>query len=185
MGVLRRWPHSVSCEYEGVSKSFRTGRMERELQMVQLFVTMCSCIAILWVRLVSFGAITLSAVSQPVFTVVIVYFVIEWVRKLLDTTSCTGVRLAIKSFQDRHNHIMHKQCKINIPIADGGQGACYTFIPKTGCSWPKHHIVKTSNGRGSKLHAFQPSVRDGRWVVTFRLRRFVSMWTANNVTTGV
>jgi hypothetical protein len=33
--------------YEGVSKSFRTGRLERELQMVQLSATKCSCIAIL------------------------------------------------------------------------------------------------------------------------------------------
>jgi hypothetical protein len=34
-------------KYEGVSKSFRTGRLEQELQMVQLYVTRCSCIAIL------------------------------------------------------------------------------------------------------------------------------------------
>jgi hypothetical protein len=33
--------------YEGVSKSFRTGRLERELRMVQLSATRCSCIAIL------------------------------------------------------------------------------------------------------------------------------------------
>jgi hypothetical protein len=33
--------------YEDVSKSFRTGRLERELQMVQLSATKCSCIAIL------------------------------------------------------------------------------------------------------------------------------------------
>jgi hypothetical protein len=33
--------------YEGVSESFRTGRLERELQMVQLSATRCSCIAIL------------------------------------------------------------------------------------------------------------------------------------------
>jgi hypothetical protein len=33
--------------YEGVSKSFWTGRLDRELQMVQLSATMCSCIAIL------------------------------------------------------------------------------------------------------------------------------------------
>jgi hypothetical protein len=32
---------------EGVSKSFRTGRMERELQMIQLSATRRSCIAIL------------------------------------------------------------------------------------------------------------------------------------------
>jgi hypothetical protein len=33
--------------YEGVSKRFRTGRLERELQMVQISATRCSCIAIL------------------------------------------------------------------------------------------------------------------------------------------
>jgi len=35
--------------YEGVSKSFRTGRLERELQTVQLSATSCSCISTLWV----------------------------------------------------------------------------------------------------------------------------------------
>jgi hypothetical protein len=35
--------------YEDVSKRFRTGRLERELQMIQLSATRCSCIAILWV----------------------------------------------------------------------------------------------------------------------------------------
>jgi hypothetical protein len=33
--------------YDGVSKSFRTGRLEQELQTVQLSATRCSCIAIL------------------------------------------------------------------------------------------------------------------------------------------
>jgi hypothetical protein len=33
--------------YESVSKSFQTGRLERELQMVQLSAARCSCIAIL------------------------------------------------------------------------------------------------------------------------------------------
>jgi hypothetical protein len=32
--------------YAYVSKSFRTGRLERELQMVRLFATRCSCVAI-------------------------------------------------------------------------------------------------------------------------------------------
>jgi hypothetical protein len=32
---------------EGVSESFRPGRLERELLMVQLSATRCSCIAIL------------------------------------------------------------------------------------------------------------------------------------------
>jgi hypothetical protein len=44
------------CVRASVSKSFRTGRLERELQMVQLSATRCSCIAILWVSLVSFAA---------------------------------------------------------------------------------------------------------------------------------
>jgi hypothetical protein len=34
-------------EYESVSKSFRTGRLERELQMVKLSATRCRCITIL------------------------------------------------------------------------------------------------------------------------------------------
>jgi hypothetical protein len=74
-------------KYEGVSKSFRTGCLERELQMVQLSATKCSCITILWVSLVNFAAITLYVASQRVFTVVSVYFVINLIRKLLDTPS--------------------------------------------------------------------------------------------------
>jgi hypothetical protein len=41
------WALDNSYTYEGVSKSFRTGRLERELQMVQLSATRCSRIAIL------------------------------------------------------------------------------------------------------------------------------------------
>jgi hypothetical protein len=80
--------------YEGVSKSFRTGRLERELQMVQLSATKCSCIAILWVSLVSFAAITLCVACQPVVVVVVVvvvaaaYFFIDTFRKILNTPSC-------------------------------------------------------------------------------------------------
>jgi hypothetical protein len=72
--------------YEGVSKSFRTGSLERELQMVQLSVTRCSCIDILWVNLVSFAAIPLCVASQRMF-IVVIYFVTDSVRKLLDTPS--------------------------------------------------------------------------------------------------
>jgi len=72
--------------YEGVSKSFRTGSLERELQIVQFSATKCTCIAILWVSLVSFAALTLCAVPHRVF-IVVVYFVIDSVRKLLDTPS--------------------------------------------------------------------------------------------------
>jgi hypothetical protein len=62
--------------YERVSKIFRTGRLERELQMVQLFATRFSCIAILWVSLVSFTVITLCVASQRVFVVVVVVVVV-------------------------------------------------------------------------------------------------------------
>jgi hypothetical protein len=67
-------------EYESVSKSVRTGRLERELQIVQPSTTRCSCVAILWVRLLSFAAITLCVACQLVF--VVVYFVMDSVRKL-------------------------------------------------------------------------------------------------------
>jgi hypothetical protein len=47
-GWRRRSPSMEgSCEYEDVTKSFRTGRLERELQMVELSATRRSCIAIL------------------------------------------------------------------------------------------------------------------------------------------
>jgi hypothetical protein len=80
-------------------QSFRTGRLVRELQMVQLSATRCSCIAILWISLVSFAAITLCVASQRVFiiiiiiiiiiivVIVIVYWVVDSVRKLLDIPS--------------------------------------------------------------------------------------------------
>jgi hypothetical protein len=68
--------------YESVSKSFQTGRLERQLQMVQLSASRCSFIAILWVSIMSFAAITLCVASQPVFIVVGVYFVTDSVRKL-------------------------------------------------------------------------------------------------------
>jgi hypothetical protein len=49
--------------HEGVSRSFRTGRLERELQMVQLSATSSSSIAILWVSTVNFAAIILCVAS--------------------------------------------------------------------------------------------------------------------------
>jgi hypothetical protein len=93
------WPQGLSdmiqltttsrSVYEGVSKSFRTSRLERELQMVQLSATRCNCIAILWVSLVTFAAVAHCVASQWAFIVVSVHFVIDSVRKLLDTPSYT------------------------------------------------------------------------------------------------
>jgi len=73
--------------YNGLSKSFRTSHLELELQMVKFSTTRCSCIAIFWVSLVSFAAITLRVASQRMFIVAAVYFVMASVRKLLDTPS--------------------------------------------------------------------------------------------------
>jgi hypothetical protein len=56
----------IIMRYGDVSKSFLTGRQERKLQMVQLSATRRSYIAILWVSLVSFAAITLCVASQRV-----------------------------------------------------------------------------------------------------------------------
>jgi hypothetical protein len=58
-------------KYEGVFKNFRTCRLERELQMVQLSATRCICITILWISLVNFAAITLCVASQRAFVVVV------------------------------------------------------------------------------------------------------------------
>jgi hypothetical protein len=55
--------------------------------MVQPSVTRCSCIAILWVSLVSFAAIIVSVASQRVIPKVRVYFVMDSVRKLLNISS--------------------------------------------------------------------------------------------------
>jgi hypothetical protein len=74
-------------EDEGVSKKFRIGLLEQELQMVQLSATRCNSIVILWVSIGSFAAITLCVASERLLIVVSVYFVIDSVRKLLDTLS--------------------------------------------------------------------------------------------------
>jgi hypothetical protein len=76
----RLFTRYIGAFYKGLSKSFRTDRLKRELQMIQLPATRCSCIAILWVSLVSFAAITLCVASQRVF--IIVDFVIDSVRKI-------------------------------------------------------------------------------------------------------
>jgi hypothetical protein len=72
-------------EIRGCKQKFPDWRLERELRMVQLSATRCSCIGILWVSLASFVAITLWRGQQRVLPKVNVYFVIGSVRKLLDT----------------------------------------------------------------------------------------------------
>jgi hypothetical protein len=84
---VSEWCKELYSErYEGVSESFRTDRLQRELQMVQRSATRCSCIAILWVGLVSFAAMTICVASQRVIPKVSVYFVIDSVWKLFGYT---------------------------------------------------------------------------------------------------
>jgi hypothetical protein len=93
------------------------GRLERELQMVQLSATMCSCIAILWFSLVRFAAITLYIASQRVF--IIVYFVMTqsgnfWI----------------------HPSIGMSHMRMGISVIDHGS---YIKRRTRFDSWPEHH----------------------------------------------
>jgi hypothetical protein len=90
------WARARARVHEGVTKSFRTGRLERELQMVQLSATKCSCIAILWVSPMMFAAITICIASLQVF--IIVYFVMTqsgnfWIHPYM---LCSVVRIATR-----------------------------------------------------------------------------------------
>jgi len=75
------------CVSLSMSKSFQTCRMVWELQMVQLWATKCSFMAILWVILLSFAVFTLCVASQWVFIVVSIYFITDSVQELLVTPS--------------------------------------------------------------------------------------------------
>jgi hypothetical protein len=97
--VLRRIKHAwdnmqlhTQCwaKYECVSKSFRTGSLEQEPQMVQLSANRWSYIAILWVSVMRFAAITLCVASWRVFFVLSVYFVMTqsgnfWIHRRTST----------------------------------------------------------------------------------------------------
>jgi hypothetical protein len=91
--------------YEGVSESFWTGHLERELQMVQFSATRCTCIMISWVSLVSFATITL-CVPSWVFTVI--YFIINSVRKLLDTPSSITYNRQLSQYRKCEQHVKRK-----------------------------------------------------------------------------
>jgi hypothetical protein len=83
------------------------------MQMVQLSATRRSCIATMRISLVSFSTITLCAASQRVFIVVSIYFVIDSVRKLLDTPSCVcaRARLCVRILPYTKN--AEKQCCVS------------------------------------------------------------------------
>jgi hypothetical protein len=82
---------TMKAKFESVSKSFQTGCLELELQMVQLSATRCSWNTILWASLVSFTAIALCVASQ-VFIVISLstQFRNFWIHPGMSATkSCT------------------------------------------------------------------------------------------------
>jgi hypothetical protein len=95
--------------------------------MVQLSANKCSCIAILWVSLVSFAAIILYIASQRVFIVVSIYFVIDSVRKLLDAPSyvfsitetrvCSGWPSTMRFINTRPSSFESFHPLVNFPLA--------------------------------------------------------------------
>jgi hypothetical protein len=118
--------HSAAEVYEGLSRSFRTGSLERELQMVQLSTTRCSCIAILWVSLVSSATITLHVAFQRVF--IVVYFVIDSVRKvlgiLLYKQGTLANRTAAYSMTDWLTDWLTVSCKVTLTLDSYMEWCC-------------------------------------------------------------
>jgi hypothetical protein len=85
--------------------------------MVQFSAIRRSFIAILWISLVSFAAVTLCVASQRLFVVVSVYeyFVIDSVRKLLDTPLYLHQLINIdhrSPLSDLAKRNAHAQCSI-------------------------------------------------------------------------
>jgi hypothetical protein len=141
-----RFSHQNSI-YDGVSKSFRTGLLECKLQMVQLSTTRCSCIAILWVSLVSFTAIPsvllpseclllllFCVVFQRVFVVVIVYFVIDSVRKLLDSPSYIHCLLNHAPFTNPEGSSVHLT-EVNFILLTESKKAWSSWHPSVITYW--------------------------------------------------
>jgi hypothetical protein len=148
------WKNSRKL-YERVSKSSRTGHQEQELQMVEVSATRCSCIAILWVSLVNFVAITLCVASQRVFIIVSMYFVMDSVRELLDTHSYSvGAFLQYNFGSRRHavnwglggEHACSEQLCPNYRAPSSDTGTCAMSFP-TISQHHRHHMPLLWAGR--------------------------------------
>jgi hypothetical protein len=108
--------------------------------MVQLSATRCSCIAILRVSLVSFAAITLCVASQRVFIVIVVYFVIDSVWKLLDTLSCSSERdwyIIYNKFCSSPPHCKSVVCFPSIPFSKRQSSSNHVTLLEEGMSFTK------------------------------------------------
>jgi hypothetical protein len=97
--------------------------------------TRCSCIAILWVSLVSFATITLCVASQRVF---ILYFVIDSVRELLCAPTYT--RMTPYFILELRQRIYEK-----LGYGLGDQSSRVRF-PAGAENFPLHHRVQNGSG---------------------------------------
>jgi hypothetical protein len=108
----------TSLLYEGVSRSSGTGPLEQELQMVQLSATRFSCIAILWVSLVNFAAITLCVASQQVILNVSVYFVMTqsgnfWIHSLIPNSVGMLYTVLLSWESHRLSSLVSDECRVS------------------------------------------------------------------------
>jgi hypothetical protein len=89
--------------------------------MVQLSAARCGCVAILWVSLVSFAAITHCVASQRMFIAVSVYFIIDSGRKLLDTPLYTHApKLDSNSWSQRWSGPSNVEYRLIMPAPLSG-----------------------------------------------------------------
>jgi hypothetical protein len=169
-----RW-HSCDLQcmlrvYKDVSKSFRTGCLERELQMVRLSATRCSCIAVLWVSLVSFAAITFYVASEQVFVVVSLYFAIDSVRKLLDTPSNLAMvslgrdltHCAVSACTWQHNTAQHRTTQKEL---------LHMYIIRDPSLWVAYFIVILISATGWMIWVLGFDSRRGLWIFLFTASR--------------
>jgi hypothetical protein len=127
-------------EYEDVSRRFRTGRLERELQMVQFPAS-----------LVSFAIITPCVASRRVIPNVSVYFVMNSVRKLLDTHSYNN-KFQVHICSVSKPRVLMAPCTVT--------GAPRSYLPSVQCGTTPLPGRNAVAGKGTRVpNREQPILR--------------------------
>jgi hypothetical protein len=150
--------------------------------MVQLSATRCICIAILWVIVVSFTAITFCAASR-VLIVVSIYFVIDSVRKLMDTPSyISSTYTSIQEEETKNGHTstwwFWKICEYSVrgfgPVTQKKRD----IIPD---------VIRNSSGNALDLYWGDPlfESRPGYWLSCLRTSSVCQgeLWVGQNIET--
>jgi hypothetical protein len=148
--------------------------------MVQFSATRCSCIAILWVSLVSFAAITLRVASQRVF-IVAVYFVIDSVRELLDTLSYATLQFRGRTncAYSRRKHLENKSIRTNenyilLQIHNSAPMLAFMYVPTNSTVQDLHRKVGSCSA-GQEIPYLYGSRRI--IVVNTKARNSSRLWT--------